>query len=147
MRVSQPLATSAQSIAFRGGGHTLGTDGVDSAYVPDTDAPGSHLILLLHDSLDTMQTMGNKKWRAATLPFDATDSASKGADFTTVQNRKTRCCLRRSTRDGSRCRCRTSKQDSPSKWSCRRGLTRTTCSKDVRFGDLGTGLGRLSQLP
>ncbi|KAG9312589.1 hypothetical protein JVU11DRAFT_6986 [Chiua virens] len=37
-RASQPLATEERSSAFRGGGHTLGSDDVDSAFVPDPDA-------------------------------------------------------------------------------------------------------------
>ena len=146
-RTSQSLATSVQSNAFRGGGHTLGGDDVDSAYVPDPDASGNHLIPRPYDSLNAFQTMRNRKRRIATLHFGATDSALKGANFTATQTRKMRRYSRRSTRDGRRSRCWMSDRDSPSKWSCRRGSTRTTCPKNVRLGDLATGLDRLSRLP
>ncbi|KAF8556681.1 SEP-domain-containing protein [Imleria badia] len=37
-RSSQPLGEQAPSTAFRGGGHTLGSDEVESTFVPDPDA-------------------------------------------------------------------------------------------------------------
>ncbi|KAI6024260.1 hypothetical protein EDC04DRAFT_3117190 [Pisolithus marmoratus] len=38
-RTSQPARGESPSLAFRGGGHTLGSDEVESTYVPDPDAP------------------------------------------------------------------------------------------------------------
>ena len=43
-RASSPLATTENpSTAFRGGGHTLGSDDVESTFVPDPEVqPGEH---------------------------------------------------------------------------------------------------------
>ena len=49
---ASPLTAQEQLNAFRGGGHTLGSDEVESSFVPDPDArPGNHGVSLPCDSL------------------------------------------------------------------------------------------------
>lgn len=51
-RASQPLAVPEPSTAFRGGGHTLGSDDVESTFVSDPDAQqGDHSVSRSRSSL------------------------------------------------------------------------------------------------
>lgn len=79
----------------------MGSDDVESTFVPDPDAQqGDHgASLSWHSLTHTSQTMKRKKRSYSDLlPFGETGLASKGASFTATRIQRTSGCSQRSTR-------------------------------------------------